>query len=180
MVAVDLEPHLNNTALTNRQNLHCGALNVWGNSLPEGTLPAGEVTAGSITFSVVPTTGAEPDNVRCLGQYVELPEVTADWLHLLATSERRCEDIAQIHYRSGAVDPEWVRISDFLPTRPHFGELVAARSAALHYPHHSQENHWGLIWAVRVPVTRREPVCGVRLPDNPAIHVFALSVESVR
>lgn len=177
---VDLRPHLNNVALTTQQTLQDGQLNVWGNSLPADTVPAGQLTIGGVAFAGIPTAGSGPDNVRCAGQYVALPEVAADWLHLLATAERRCEELAHIHYCSGAVDPEWIRVSDFLPARAHFGELLAARSVAMHYPHHRQPNLAGQLWAVRTPVTRREPLSGLRLPDNPAVHVFALSVESVR
>jgi hypothetical protein len=180
VVTVDLTPYRNNIALTTDKTLHRGMLNVWGNSLPAEVLPHDGLTVGGIPFRGVPGGGAEPDNVRCAGQYLELPRTTADWLHLLATSERRCEETAFVHYASGAADPEWVRVSDFLPARAHFGEVLAARSDALHYPHHRQENLGGRLWAVRIPVTRREPVCGLRLPDNPALHVFALSLECVR
>ncbi|WP_246062431.1 hypothetical protein [Haloactinospora alba] len=157
-----------------------GALNVWGNSLPSETMPHEQITVDGVPFSVSPATGEAPDNIRCAGQYLELPETAADWLHLLATSERRCEETVHIHYSSGAADRERLRVSDFLPARSHFGELLAARSPAMHYPHHRQDNLSGQIWAVRVPVTRRETLRGFRLPDNPAIHIFALSTEEVR
>lgn len=176
-VSVDLTPHLNNVAFTTRQNLGDGALNVWGNSLPAGTLGHGTTEVAGIAFAGLREGAGMTDNVRCEGQYVEVPERSADWLHLLATSERRCEDVAHVHYGSGAVDPEWLRVSDFWPGHPRFGEVLAARSTAMHYPHHRQEGLCGQVWAVRVPVTRREPLRGLRLPDNPALHVFALTLE---
>lgn len=179
-VVVDLQSHLNNIALTTQKTLQKGRLNVWGNSLPAEVLPTGGLQVGRVRFAGVRATGSTPDNVRCAGQYVELPEMEADWLHLLATSERRCEETVGVHYASGAVAAEWMRVSDFLPARAYFGELLAARSEAVHYPHHRQENLRGQLWAVRVPVTRWEAVRGLRLPDNPALHVFALSVEGVR
>ena len=176
---VDLAAHLNNVAFTTRQNLGDGELNVWGNSLPAGTLGSDTAEIAGIPFAGIRSGPGMSDNVRCAGQYVELPACAADWLHLLAASERRCEDIAHVHYGSGAVDPEWLRVSDFWPGRARFGEVLAARSTAMHYPHHRQEGLSGQVWAVRVPVTRREPLCGLRLPDNPALHVFGLTVEWV-
>lgn len=176
---VDLSGHTNSTAMTTLHTLDMGDLNVWGNSLPVGTLAPEGVMLEGIPFLPVRADGQSADNVRCEGQYVPLPEMTADWLHLLATSERRCEESVHLHYASGAVDPEWLRVSDFWPARAHFGERLAAR-ATMHYPHHRQDNLSGQVWAVRVPVRRRETIAGLRLPDNPAVHVFALSVESVR
>jgi hypothetical protein len=180
LVMVDITPHLNNVAFTTRHTLHRGRLNVWGNSLPADAVAGDRRTVGGVVFAGIRATGHEPDNIRCAGQYLDLPERPADWLHLVATSERRCEEIVHLHYASGAVDPEWLRVSDFWPAQAHFGELLAARATPMHYPHHRQDNLGGQLWAVRVPVRRDEPLRGLRLPGNPAVHVFALSVERVR
>ena len=176
---VDLAPFADNIAMTTLQTLDAGALNVWGNSLPAGTLPAAGMAVAEIRFRPLPADGRHPDNVRCAGQYLRVPATGADWLHLLAASERRCEETVHLHYSSGAVEPEWLRVSDLWPAHPHFGERLAAR-AVMHYPHHRQDDVQGQIWAMRVPVVRREPLVAIRLPDNPAVHVFALSVEEVR
>ncbi|WNI32329.1 hypothetical protein [Streptomyces sp. ITFR-6] len=180
MTAVDLAPHLNNVALTARQNLSDGRLNVWGNSLQLETIPSGRLSVDGVPFEATNKVNSEPDNIRCEAQYLQLPESKAEWLHLLATAERRCEETVHIHYSSGAVDPEWIRVSDFWPAQAHFGESLAAASPSMHYPHHRQDNLSGQLWAVRIPVTRREPVRALRLPDNPALHVFALTIETVR
>ncbi|MDX2680522.1 hypothetical protein [Streptomyces soliscabiei] len=180
MTVVDLDPYLDNVALTTRRNLHNGRMNVWGNSLPTETVPGGLWTVGGIPFSGPVGRDSGPDNIRCDGQLLPLPATQADWLHLLAASERRCEEIVHLHYASGAVDLEWIRVSDFWPGRARFGETLAARSPAMHYPHHRQRDLSAQLWAVRVPVTRREPLRALRLPVNPALHVFALTVETVR
>ncbi|MFJ1895330.1 MULTISPECIES: hypothetical protein [unclassified Streptomyces] len=180
MTAVDLAPHLNNVALTARQNLSDGRLNVWGNSLQLETIPSGRLSVDGVPFEGISRVSSEPDNIRCEAQYLQLPEGKAEWLHLLATAERRCEETVHIHYSSGAVDPEWIRVSDFWPAQAHFGESLAAASPSMHYPHHHQDNLSGQLWAVRIPVTRREPVRALRLPDNPALHIFALTIETVR
>jgi hypothetical protein len=33
-----------------------------------------------------------------------------------------------------------------------------------------------VIWRERVPVPRESPLTAIRFPDNPAIHVFALTL----
>nr|AGS49850.1 hypothetical protein [uncultured bacterium esnapd17] len=177
---VDLSGHLDNIGLTMPDQLAAGALNVWGNSLPAGALPAGAVEVGGVPFVTAGGDGSRPDNVRCAGQLLDLPPVAGSWLHVLATSERRCEEELHVHYADGAVDPEWLRVSDFWPAAAHFGEVAAARTGAMHYPHHIQGDLGGQIWATRVPATRGGTLAALRLPDNPALHLFALTVETVR
>jgi hypothetical protein len=98
-------------------------------------------------------------------------------MHLLAASERRGEDVVHLHYAGGSVDPEWIRVSDFWPAQAHFGELLAFRCPTMHYPHHVQPEVAGQIWMIRIPVVRRTPLEGLRLPHNAAIHIFALTLE---
>jgi hypothetical protein len=169
----------NNSAITSADRLGAGALNVWGNSLPANSLPTGEVLVHDIPF-LFAGAGVADDNVRCAGQSLALPTGRTDWLHVLAASERRTEDIVWLRYADGACDPEWLRVSDFWPARPRFGELLAFRCGQMHYPHHVQSDMDGQIWLTRVPVVRRVPLASVRLPDNPAIHVFALTLERSR
>lgn len=177
---VDLAAHLDNVALTAPDALAAGALNVWRNSLPAGCLPAAPITKAGVPFMPCPGDGTRPDNVRAAGQLITLPLVEADWLHLLATAERAAEEQMHVHYQDGSVDSEWLRVSDFWPSGPRFGEELVVRSARMHYPRHVQQRLGGQLWATRVPVVRRVPVAALRLPDNPAIHLFALTVESVR
>jgi hypothetical protein len=117
------------------------------------------------------------DNLRCSGQLIPVPVDRYDWFYLLAAGERRTEDEVLLHYAGGAVDPEWIRVSDFWPeTPPRFGEQESLRCRTLHYPRHVQDRMGPVIWRERVPVPREEPLAAVRLPDNPALHVFAITL----
>jgi hypothetical protein len=118
------------------------------------------------------------DNVRCAGQYLSLPPGPADWLHLLTAAERRTEAEVAVHFADGAVDFEALRVSDFWAEAPAvFGEVPAVATSVMHYPNHVQPLVPAQLWAQRVPVTRRAPVTGLRLPRHVAIHVFALTVQ---
>jgi hypothetical protein len=173
---ITLEWAFDNCGITTGDRRGEGALNVWGNSLPAHSLPTGEVLVHDIPF-LFSGAGVAADNVRCEGQTLPLASAATDWLHLLAVSERRTEDVVQLHYTDGACDPEWLRVSDLWPARPRFGELLAFRSPGMHYPHHHQSGVDGQIWLTRIPVPRRTPLAAVRLPDNPAIHVFAMTLQ---
>ncbi|MEU9107568.1 hypothetical protein AB0D54_25135 [Streptomyces xanthophaeus] len=177
-VLLDLTALADNVGATGPDGLSAGAFNIWGNTYPADELPpAGPVEVHGIPFRFPATGGGAPDNVRCSGQLIEVPEGHYDWIHVLAAAERRTEDPVRLHFTDGSVDPEWLRISDFWPeTASRFGERAAFSGTRLHYPRHVQHAMGPTIWRQRVPVTREQRLRAVRLPDNPAIHLFAITL----
>ncbi|MFR9673250.1 hypothetical protein [Streptomyces sp. TR06-5] len=175
---VDITDHRNNTAISAATDTKAGAFNVWGNSFAAEYLPDGEslVHVGGVPFRFPPVCDG-PDNVRCAGQYLGVPEGRYDWMHVLAAAERRCEDTVELNFLDGTVDAEPLRVSDFWAAPAWFGELTAFESLAMHYPHHVQRGVSAFMWAQRVPVTRRADLAGVRLPRNIAVHVFAVTLQ---
>jgi hypothetical protein len=134
------------------------------------------IEVGGIPFRFPSKEDGALNTVVCLGQRLDLPVGRYDWLYVLGAGERRAEDYAYLHYASGAVDPEWLRLSDFWPGAPaRFGELEAFRCRHTHYPRHVQAGVEIVIWQQRIPVTRREPLAWVRLPDNVALNLFAVT-----
>ncbi|MGP3983825.1 hypothetical protein [Streptomyces sp. KR80] len=177
-VPVDLSGYADNTGITRPGRLSDGAFNIWGNTFPADELPsAGPVVVDGVPFRFPAGPTGEPDNVRCAGQLVELPAGRYDWIQLLAAAERRTEDQLLLHYGCGAVDPEWLRVSDFWPqTASRFGESAAYRCTRMHYPRHIERRMGPVIWRQRVPVPRASELTAVRLPDNPAVHLFAMTL----
>ncbi|MEW1910619.1 hypothetical protein AB0442_19575 [Kitasatospora sp. NPDC085895] len=175
---VELAAHRNNQAATRVHTTGAGGFNVWRNSFPAEHLPPGgsEVEVGGVPFSFPPV-GEGDDNVRCDGQFVEVPAGRYDWIHLLAAAERRTEDTVELHYADGSVDSEWLRVSDFWSAPAWFGELPALRTPVMHYPYHVQPGLSAHLWAQRVPVPRRTALAGLRLPRNIAVHLFAATVQ---
>ncbi|MEO6700612.1 MAG: hypothetical protein ABI140_12050 [Jatrophihabitantaceae bacterium] len=175
---VDLAAQLNNVAITPAEQRKSGACNVWGNSFSAAQMPdQPTITVAGIEFRTWHLRDAEPDNIRCAGQLIELPAGHYDWIHLIATGERRVEDELCLHFADHSADFEAVRVSDFWAAPAMFGETPALRSEAMHYPFHVQFGLAATAWHQRVPVTRRAALTGLRLPDNPALHVFALSLQ---
>lgn len=177
-VPVDLAPYADNVGITPPDRLDAGAFNLWGNTFPADELPPpGAVTVHGIPFVFPAGPAGGPDNVRCAGQLVELPVGRFDWIQVLAAAERRTEDQVLLHFADGTVDPEWLRVSDFWPeTAARFGERPAYRLSRLHYPRHVDRKFGPVIWRQRVPVARETDLAAVRLPDNPAVHVFAMTL----
>ncbi len=176
---IDLAPLFNNDSISYASNLGDGGFNVWDNSFPAEELPASlsVVSVGGIPFRFPPKEDGRLNTVVCCGQRLDLPPGSYDWLYVLVAAERRTEDSVFLHYADGAVDSEWLRISDFWPgAGPRFGEIVAFRCAHMHYPRHVQPRVEPVIWRQRIPVTREQPLAWVHLPDNVAIHLFAMTV----
>lgn len=174
---IDISAHRNNLASTTVDDLAAGQLNIWRNSLPQDELPQGDLLEmAGIPFSLPRFDGQVADNVRCSSQYVSCAPGAYDWLYLLVTSERRSEDHIAFHFIDGSVDFESLRVSDFWHSEPAFGDKRAFGTEHMHYPFHVQPNLRGEVWFQRVPVSRMVPLAGLALPDNAAIHVFALTL----
>jgi hypothetical protein len=176
---VDLESYFDNRGITSETDLATGEFNIWFNSFPAEELPppGNFIEVGAVPFLFPAPNAQGKDNFRCSGQLIELPPGDYDWIYLLAVAERRSEDFVYLHYADGATDPEWLRVSDFWAETPaHFGEQHYLRCTCLHYPRHVQRKMGSAIWSCPVPVPRLTPLAAIRLPDNPAIHIFALSL----
>jgi hypothetical protein len=173
----DLSGHLNNDGVSSAPGL--GAFNIWRNTLPADELPNDEIAdIDGVPFAFPPTVDGAADNVCCDRQWIAVPPGRYDWLHVLAAAERRTEDWIHLHYAGGAVDPEWLRVSDFWPdAHARFGERLAMRANRMLYPRHSQGNMRPALWRQRVPVPREQDLVAIRLPDNPSIHIFAITGE---
>ena len=173
-----LDAYRNNTAITAAGDLGAGAFNVWRNSYAAEYLPAGgAVTVGGVPFDFPPAGPSVADNVRCAGQFLTVPAGRYDWLHLIAAAERRTEDLIWTHFADAGVEPEFLRVSDFWAAPAWFGEARAFRSPVMHYPHHVQAGVSAELWALRVPISRRGVLTGVRLPRNVAVHLFAATLQ---
>ncbi|AUG78720.1 hypothetical protein CFP65_3948 [Kitasatospora sp. MMS16-BH015] len=175
---IDISGHRNNTAVSAATDTGAGAFNVWRNSFAAEYLPAGGslVEVDGVPFDFPPVCQG-PDNVRCAGQYLEVPRDRYDWIHLLAASERRCEDTVELTFADGSVDAEPLRVSDFWAAPAWFGEVKAFESLTMHYPQHVQRGVPAVMWSQRVAVTRRVDLTGLLLPRNVAVHVFAVTLQ---
>src|ERR1700678_2822948 len=106
--------YCNNQAISAESEIHSGRFNVWGNSFPATDLPepGSRIEVAGVPFDF-PVRGPGGDNIRCGGQLVEVPPGRWDWVHLLTAAERRAEDTVALHFESGDVDFEALRVSDF-------------------------------------------------------------------
>ena len=175
---LDLLPLFNNDSISYAHNLGDAGFNVWENSFPAEELPdsLSIVEVAGVPFRFPPKEDGQLNTVVCCEQRLELPPDRYAWIYVLGASERRSEDPVWLHYQSGAIDAEWLRLSDFWPGRSaRFGEVEAFRCKHMHYPRHVQPRVEPVIWRQRIPVTRQESLAAIHLPDNVAMHLFAVT-----
>ncbi|MFE2552032.1 hypothetical protein ACFXGI_26270 [Streptomyces sp. NPDC059355] len=178
---VNLSAHFNNRGIQPPDTPGDYGFNIWRNTFPAEELPepGSLVDLVGAVFEFPARKSAAGDNVRCRGQLVELPGGSWDWIGLVGAAERRTEDEVELHYADGTVRREWLRMSDFWPqTGAYFGEPRAFATGSMRYPRHTHLHHAPSIWQQRVPVRVPAPLAAVRLPDNPAMHVFAMTVTA--
>lgn len=181
VVPVDVSPHFDNVGFSEPGATDRASFNIWSNSFPQERVPwsdPGHVELNGVRFRLAAGRDGVPDNIRCSRQLVDVPPGEYDWIHVLTASERRTEDTVLLHFDGGPVDPEWLRVSDFWPeTEPWFGERHGLHFPVLHYPRHVQPAMGPSVWMQRIPVTRQSTLRAVRLPDNPAVHIFAMVLQ---
>lgn len=176
---IDISQHCNNRGIQPPGTVGEYGFNIWGNTFPAEELPAPgtESEVAGVPFAFPARVVVGGDNVRCRGQVVEVPPGDYDWIYLLGAAERRTEDHIGLLYADGAERAEHLRMSDFWPeTDARFGEPLAFRTLALRYPRHTHAPHAPSIWQQRSPVSVPGRLRALRLPDNPAMHVFALTL----
>jgi hypothetical protein len=175
---VDLHGHRNNRGISSR-DARAAAFNIWGNSFPAEELPApGSVLdVGDVSFRWPDGTDPGGDNVRCLGQVVRTPQVACERLFVLGAAERRTEDPIVFLRRDAPARSVRLALSDFWPQTPQrFGEHAAVRCTTMHYPRHADPRMGATIWRQEILVPGRGPLAAILLPDNPAMHLFALTL----
>lgn len=176
---LDLTSQYNNDGISYASNLGDGRFNVWWNTFPAEELPDSNsiVTVGGVPFRFPPKEDGLMNNILTEGQILQVKPERYDWIYVLGAGERRAEDTVYLHFASGAVEAETIRISDFWPGPSFFGEPVAFRTQNMHYPKHIQYNHQPTIWLQRIPVTRiDDALVEIHLPENTSIHLFAITL----
>lgn len=179
MYFVDLINAMNNCGISRRDNLADGMFNVWGNSYPSDELPdsGAIVKFGEVTFRFPEKETRPVDNVVCVGQSIVLEDGIYFGLSILGAAERRSSDFVSFISSTGAKIDVPVCLSDWWSSsRGYFRNTLAVRCSCMHYPRHVQNNVFPALWIHHVALPNISTSLLV-LPDNPALHIFALTLE---
>ena len=176
---LNLSNYLNNRGTTSYDERACGGFNIWGNSFLSDDLPSfgEEIEFETIPYILQRIGKDKNDNVVCVGQKLTFPKTHLSGINLIAASER-CNVGRFLLVCDGSTDGEIsIGVSDFWPEAPaNFGNRLFVRGNCLHYPKHRQVNMYPSLWTASGSANNILTDTLI-LPDNPAIHVFAITLE---
>lgn len=185
-VLVDLSPYWNNDGISWEMNRTDGDLDGAGMTFPAEALPAAMKTTElcGVTMLFPDTTDGALNNVSMAGQQIGVPRGQYCLIHVLGVSEGGSfrEDVV-LEYKDGSTDGETLGLTD---CRPHWGKLKFDEQAAIRFdemhfppgdPHRNRAPGICGMWLQTLKVDARKELFAVQLPDNPAMHVFAMTLQ---
>ncbi|MYA24427.1 MAG: hypothetical protein F4Z30_17355 [Gemmatimonadetes bacterium] len=199
-VIVDLAPYCNNAGISSCCDPAADGLDGMGTIFWAESLPAsGTTIAYNGTRFVFPDkSDGMPDNVACEGQDIPLPVRHYRALHVLGMCDWRAfEEFIQLRAPDGTCTETRLGLSD----ASHYQGLQYGEHEALTcslftpdslIPHvflfgislpgadyEMTETHLEAgIWHQVIALETSRPLAGLVLPDNPSMHLFALTVEA--
>lgn len=181
---VDLRRYYNSDAVSSDSDRTDGDFNGIGQTYPEEDLPSSNslFDCDGIVFRFPDKRDGMNNNVSLEGQHIAIPEDTYDTLYVLGAAERDFEDNVSFITADGCWVSSLVGLSSWHKgNRLQYGEKVAVRCSGVHCPtRHVYTDRLGVdygIWIQRVPIDTRMPLAAIELPDNPGMHVFALTLR---
>ncbi len=142
--------------------------------LPDGGKPFEPGSTPGVSFRFPPTADGKDNNIRCQGQRLDAPPGAFRTLWLLAAAETGDQQgTVHLVYPEGE-QTALVRLTDWC-REPRFGEREAVRCPERRTWQGEAEAQVCRIWAVPLPL-RSEPLRAIVLPENPRIHIFAVTL----
>lgn len=191
---IDLSRFFNNDGISYDANRLDGDFDGEGNTYPAEDLPDSNalVWVKGVLFLFPDKADGQCNNIYLERQLIELEPVTYSGIHVLGAADcgRHCgggfvEDV-ELHYDDGSSELVALRLTDWncLPGL-RFGAQEGIRCSELHTPagdsvlsDHLYETR-PVIWLEQLKVDPGKRLCAIQLPDNPCMHIFAMSFSCV-
>jgi len=181
--AVDLASLINNDGITSEADRKDADFDQWKQSFPAEDLPeAGnfEPKDAKVLFLFPAKDPGKKNNVACSGQRVPLEGKAKQLLFLAAATDGNQEAKVTIEYADGQAQAD-LKVTDWCGQAA-FGEKAGVvcrgriATDAGGKGEMAKENKECRIWVVPVALAAERELKSITLPDNPKIHLFALTV----
>ena len=199
-ISVDLAPHCNNAGIASCCDPAVDGLDGLGTIFCAERLPASETTiaCNGTHFAFPDKSDGVPDNISCEGQDIPLPIGHYRALHVLGMCDWRAfEEPLRLKAADGTCTETSLALSD----ASHYQGLQYGEREALTCPlvtpdsliphvflfgiplpgadYEMTETHIEAgIWHQVISLETSRPLAGIALPDNPSMHLFALTLEA--
>ena len=182
---LDLTPYFNNDGISSDVDRRDGNFNGTGATYPEEDLPAisSLLECDGVVFQFPDKGDGLDNNIALEGQRILVPEDVYDALYLLGASDNNSlEDVIRFIFPGGEQDEAFLGLSAWHACHSlRYGERVAVQCSGYHFPSQHVytdrvEVDFG-IWMQRVFVPANRPLVAVEFPDNPGMHIFAMTLH---
>lgn len=172
---ISLDKIWNGDAFSAATNLGKGSFDADGRSFPAEILPQTKSFAfGGIPYRLPDALGKR-NEVIAQGQTIRLPvNKGGDLYFLAAASNGSIRGSLTVTFANGRTETLPMPVSDWVQNALNL--TVALTSASRLELAGPDKVNAPNIWAVHVPVDRNDPLVSVTLPNNPQVHIFALSL----
>ena len=182
---LDLSTYFNQDGISSDEDRTDGDFAGTGRTYPAEDLPSSNsiLRCDNVLFRFPDKRDGAKNNIALEGQRIPVPMHPYESLHLLGVSAgTSLEDTVRFFFADGVSEEAFLGLSS--SRRGHdlkYGERVAIQCTGFHYPsRHVYTDKLDLIygiWMQTVPVRSYKPLLTIQLPDNPGMHVFALTLQ---
>lgn len=182
---LDLTPYFNNDGISFDDNRGDGDFAGLGVTYPAEDLPPSNalVVCLGVPFRFPDKRDGRNNNISMEGQRISVSQARFANLFLLgAAEENSLEDVIRFVYVSGRQHETPLGLSSWrLRHDLKYGERVAIECRGYHFLTH--DVHTDLlgvdygIWLQTVAIDPTECLAAIELPDNPGMHVFAMTLQ---
>ena len=181
--AIDLGEAFNSDGITSEADRNDADFDEWKQSFAAEELPdAGKLEPKGVkaAFLFPAKDPGKKNNVACGGQKIPVAAKAKQLLLLAAATDANQESKLTLHYADGQATAD-LKVTDWCQA-PAFGEKAAVTCPSRVAIGVGGENVRGKekkethIWAIAVPLDANRELKSIALPNNPKIHIFAMTL----
>jgi hypothetical protein len=182
---LNLTPFFNNDGISSDADRRDGNFNGAGATYPEEDLPVSRslLECEGVVFRFPDKGNGLDNNIALEGQRIPVPQDVYDCLYLLGASDgANLEDAVRFIFADGGQEEAFLGLSGWGKRHSlRYGERVAVQCSGYHFPsRHVYTDRVGVdygIWMQRTPIRAVRPTVAIALPDNPGMHIFAMTLH---
>lgn len=177
-VTIDLADHYNNCATSTAERMHKGDMNGVGSSFPAAELPFGRASFLGVPYSLPPFGVVRNDNMEFERQQIRLPPQFYRSARIIGFSTNGSFR-EEIFFEAESSASVIIGLTDCYEVTPAFGDVEFVRCQCLHRKDgHILTSYKPCLWqqTVLLPLAMGKGHT-IMFPDNPSMHLVALTLE---
>ena len=185
-VVLDLRPYFNNDGISSDANRADGDFTGNGKTYPAEDLPPSNapVEFDGIVFHFPDKSDGLDNNILLEGQVIPIPKDIYDTLYVLGASIEKddLEDTLYFVCADDSREEAFLGLSGWYACHClKYGEQIAIKCSGYHVASQHVymdrvEVDYGM-WIQTIPIRSRYPLSAIELPDNPGMHIFAMTLR---